>query len=128
MGKRSGRFGSVLMLGMTGALASAHADDALNRRAAIAVENVALAKASCGMELSFLARQLILRDKRHEPRLYPDQRAVIARQWRETFACNPGFAGQNCFAARWQLCQRAYAEYGPQGILMKGLIRPIIKK
>ncbi len=31
-------------------------------------------------------------------------------------------------AARLQLCHRAYAEYGPDGIRIAGLIRAIIKK
>ena len=73
-------------------------------------------------------RNLIRRDKRLKPEPAREQRAVLAELWRETFACNPQFAGENCFAARWQLCQRAYAEYGPDGILIKGLIKPIVKK
>ena len=109
-------------------LQGAAADDALDRKAAMAVENVVLAESSCGYELTFLARNLVIRDKGQVPRLFAGDRAVLANLWRETFACNPAFAGQNCFAARWQMCQRAYAEYGPDGIRLKGLIRAIVKK
>ena len=94
----------------------------------MAAENVTLAENHCGVELSFQAKQLILRDKRQSPKPFADERAILSRLWRETFACNPDFAGNNCFAARWQMCQRTYAEYGPDGIRVKGLIRPIIKK
>ncbi|NNE22258.1 MAG: hypothetical protein HKN11_06570 [Rhizobiales bacterium] len=98
------------------------------RREAMAVEGVLLAQSSCGIELTELARSMIARDKAATARRFADQRAVLATLWRETFACNSDFAGQNCFVARWQLCQQAYAEYGPDGIRLKGLIKAIVKK
>jgi len=98
------------------------------RREAMAVEGVLLAQSSCGIELTELANGMIARDKVATARPFADERAVLATLWRETFACNADFAGQNCFVARWQLCQQAYAEYGPDGIRIKGLIKAIVKK
>lgn len=98
------------------------------RREAMAVENVMLAHGSCGIELTAVAREMIARDKAEVPRPFADERSILATLWRETFACNRDYAGENCFAARWQICQRAYEEYGPNGIRLKGLIKAIVKK
>ncbi|MEM8686414.1 MAG: hypothetical protein AAGF81_03730 [Pseudomonadota bacterium] len=48
--------------------------------------------------------------------------------WRGTFACAPAYIGASCMAARWSLCQRTFAEYGPDGIILPGLLKPIILK
>ncbi len=48
--------------------------------------------------------------------------------WRGTFACAPDYIGASCMAARWSLCQRTMAEYGPDGIILPGLLKPIILK
>ena len=48
--------------------------------------------------------------------------------WRGTFACAPAYIGASCMAARWSLCQRTFAEYGPEGIILPGLLKPIILK
>ncbi|MGI9465037.1 MAG: hypothetical protein ACR2OM_13905 [Aestuariivirgaceae bacterium] len=98
------------------------------RQQAMAVENVMLARELCGVELTELSRDMLSRDKAKEPRPFSEDRSVLANLWRETFKCNPDFAGQNCFAARWQMCQRAYEEYGPDGIRVEGLIKAIVKK
>jgi len=104
------------------------ADDAAERQAAMAVENVRLAEKACGYDLTIVARNLIALDAADDNEPFANDRAVLANLWRQTFACNPVFAGENCFAARWQMCQRAYAEYGPDGIRLRGLIKPIVKK
>ena len=98
------------------------------RPEAMAVEDVLLAQSSCGIELTELAQSMIAVDKAATARPFTDDRAVLATLWRETFACNTDFVGENCFAARWQMCQRAYEEYGPDGIRLKGLIKAIVKK
>ncbi len=104
------------------------ADEMADRRTAMAVEYVQLAQASCGYEVTFRAKHLMTRDRGQKSRPFAEDRAVLANLWRRTWACDPAFAGENCMAARWQLCQRAYAEYGPEGIRVKGLIKAIIKK
>ena len=116
---------ALVMAGMVGAATAA---EGLDRRSAMAVENVLLAQSLCGVGLTAEARRLIALDKMQSSRPFADDRSVLANLWHETFKCNPDFAGQNCFAARWQMCQRAYAEYGPDGIRMGGLIAAIVKK
>lgn len=48
--------------------------------------------------------------------------------WHGTFACKKAYIGGSCMAARWALCQRTFAEYGPEGALFPGLLKPIIHK
>ena len=48
--------------------------------------------------------------------------------WRGTFACEEAYIGASCMAARLALCQRTFAEYGPEGIVLRGLLKPIIHK
>ena len=118
----------VTALVMAGLIKAAAAEEVLDRRSVMAVENVLLAESLCGVELTPLGRRMIALDKQQSPRPFAEDRSVVANLWRETFKCNPDFAGQNCFAARWQMCQRAYGEYGPNGIMADGLIAAIVKK
>lgn len=107
-------------------LAQAATAAEITRHGATAAETIALARHSCGHELSEPGEALVVRVR--AARAFVDERTVLATLWRQTFLCNPAYAGENCMAARWQLCQRAYAEYGPEGIVAKGLIRAIVKK
>ena len=107
-------------------LASSALSSAGDRRQLVVAERVKQAVEWCGYEPTPAADEMLRvaqgTDARHQ------DRALVAKLWRETFACNEAYAGDNCFAARWQLCQRAYGEYGPDGILIRGLIKPVIKK
>ncbi len=118
----------LLLAGVLLASGQAAADEAANWRTAMAVENVQLARTSCGYEVTFLARNLMTRDRGLKTRPFAEERDVVANLWRQTWACKPGFAGENCIAARLQLCRRAYLEYGPEGILVKGLLKAVVKK
>ncbi len=103
-------------------------DSAIHRKDALAVETVTLARDHCGHEVTARAGALIAADRRATGHPFAKSRDVLANLWRKTWACDPAFTGASCMAARLQLCQRAYAEYGPDGILAKGLIRAIIHK
>lgn len=118
----------VPTLVMGGVISAATADEVRVRRSAMAVENILLAESLCGVELTPAGQSMIANDKRQSPRPFAQDRSVLANLWHETFRCNPDFSGQNCFVARWQMCQRAYGEYGPNGILVEGLIAAIVKK
>ncbi len=48
--------------------------------------------------------------------------------WRGTFKCDAKYISTSCMAARLSLCQRTFAEYGPDGVLVRGLLKPIIHK
>ncbi len=107
---------------------AAAGDIASHRKQAMAVENIELARTHCGHELTARAALLIAADHRAEPRPFAEERAVLDNLWRQTWACNPAFTSGSCMAARLQLCHRAYTEYGPEGVRLKGLIRAIVKK
>lgn len=59
---------------------------------------------------------------------YANDRTFADRLWHGTFACKKTYIGASCTAARWSLCQRTFAEYGPEGALVPGLLKPIIHK
>ena len=59
---------------------------------------------------------------------HANNRQFADELWRGTFACAPAYIGASCMAARWSLCQRTFAEYGPEGIILPGLLKPIILK
>lgn len=92
---------------------------------ALAGQFVRHAVAYCGYEASARGTQLstvdfgadFARDKRFAEAL-----------WRGTFACEADYIGASCMAARWALCQRTFAEYGPDGVVLPGLLKPIIHK
>lgn len=108
---------------------SANADETMgDRRRAMAVETIQLAREPCDYALTPQAEELIAADRAQGVPPFACERAVLATLWHETWHCNAAFAGENCMAARWQLCRQAYAEYGPDGIRIKGLFRAIIKK
>ena len=103
-------------------------DIAVHRKQAMAVENIELARTHCGHEITARAAGLIAADRQAGQKPFAEPRASIANLWRQTWRCDPGLIGESCMAARLQLCRRAYEEYGPDGILVPGLIRAIIKK
>lgn len=119
---------AVIMLMLLVPGPAAAGDIATHRKDAMAVENIELAREHCGHELTARAVQLIAADRAAAPRPFAEGRAVVADLWRRTWACDPAFVSPSCMAARLHLCHRAYAEYGPAGIRLKGLIRAIVKK
>ncbi len=79
--------------------------------------------ARCGFELSKTGPALTTR-KRAES----GDTEFVENLWRNTWECEPDHVGKSCMAARLNLCRRVYAEYGPDGILLPGLFKPIIHK
>ena len=123
------RLVATIVFSLMVCMAPADAGDiASHRIEAMAVENIELARAHCGYEITAQAARLISVDRQTQPRPFAEPRATLANLWRQTWTCNSAFIGESCMAARLQLCHRAYAEYGPDGIRIAGLIRAIIKK
>lgn len=83
------------------------------------------AVAYCGYEPSLEGEALRIKD------FGPDHardRQFADDLWRGTFACEAAYIGTSCMAARLGLCQRTFAEYGPEGVVLPGLLKPIIRK
>ena len=118
--------GIVLVCGLLAL--PARAGEHVDRPTATAIETIVLARELCGHELTQRGDALAAGDKDQQSQPEDSNRKILSNLWRETWACNENFTGGNCFAARWQLCARAYGEYGPDGILMPGLIKVIVKK
>ena len=77
----------------------------------------------CGHEASVAGEAL------REPRAPGSaQSSFVEQLWERTWKCDPGFIGRSCMAARWALCERVFAEYGPEGVVLPGLLKPIIHK
>lgn len=83
------------------------------------------AVAHCGYEPSARGKELGTRDFGQN---HAADKQFAEALWRGTFACDKAYIGTSCMAARWALCQRTFAEYGPQGVLVPGLLKPIIHK
>ena len=83
------------------------------------------AVAYCGYEASPHGAALSTADFGAE---YARDRQFADMLWQGTFACKKAYIGTSCMAARWSLCQRTFAEYGPDGALIPGLLKPIIHK
>ncbi|MEM7426509.1 MAG: hypothetical protein AAF441_10455 [Pseudomonadota bacterium] len=84
------------------------------------------AEKRCGHEMSetgmaLAARRSSASDNHLQIRL-------VRPLWRRIWACDPDFISGSCLAARWNLCKRVYEDYGPQGVVIPGLLKPIIKK
>ncbi|MEM1200207.1 MAG: hypothetical protein AAGI06_12950 [Pseudomonadota bacterium] len=79
----------------------------------------------CGYEAS--AKGEALSDKVFGP-AHANNQKFADDVWRGTFACTQAYVGTSCMAARWSLCQRTFAEYGPEGVILPGLLKPIILK
>ncbi len=92
---------------------------------ALAGQFVRHAVAYCGYEASVQGTALSTAQFGDE---YARDRQFADGLWHGTFACKEAYIGASCMAARWALCQRTFAEYGPQGALVPGLLKPIIHK
>ncbi|MCP5082898.1 MAG: hypothetical protein GY948_14520 [Alphaproteobacteria bacterium] len=92
---------------------------------ALAGQFVRHAVAYCGYEASRRGETLSATEFGEE---YARDRQFADGLWHGTFACKEAYIGASCMAARWALCQRTFAEYGPDGALLPGLLKPIIHK
>lgn len=104
---------------------NAQSSDQHDARTALAGRFVRHAVNYCGYEASPRGAALSTKDfgKAH------DANTLFAQTlWRGTFACEKAYIGTSCMAARLTLCQRTFAEYGPEGALVPGLLKPIIHK
>ena len=100
---------------------SAGAEDTGQRVLAAALIEQAVKR--CGHELSSAGELL---GKHRAPGALQSQ--FVEQLWDRTWKCDPAFIGQSCMAARWTLCERVFAEYGPDGVVLPGLLKPIIHK
>ena len=82
----------------------------------------------CGYELTREANALerIVREKHADS--HGEQRQFMSELWGGTWACEAEWVAGSCMAARLQLCDRAFREYGPDGVLLPGLFEPIVRK
>ncbi len=115
---------SVCVLALA-AFASAPLQAQSKTQEALASHFVRHAANYCGYELS--ARGTVISQTDYGAD-YANDRTFADRLWHGTFACKKAYIGASCTAARWSLCQRTFAEYGPEGALVRGLLKPIIHK
>ncbi len=108
-------------------VSAAHAQSAQPSRAqqSLAGQFVRHAVAHCGYEASARGEALSSASFGKE---YERDRKFADGLWHGTFACEQAYIGGSCMAARWSLCQRTFAEYGPNGALLPDLLKPIIHK
>lgn len=113
----------ALVLSLAAALAQSPKQSRAQQ--ALATQFVRHAVTYCGYETSPQGAALITTEFGAE---HARDRQFADELWHGTFACKKAYIGANCIAARWALCQRTFAEYGPKGALIPGLLKPIIHK
>ena len=104
------------------------AQEPSNQQAALAAEFVTNGVKHCGHELSYLGTMLVARYQKPAERAPLESRKLVAELWSKTWMCDQNFISGSCMAARWNLCHRVFEEYGPEGIVIPGLFKPIIHK
>ena len=103
----------------------ASASDELQRALASAFVKEAVER--CGYEASPAGSQFL--EKAPAAKAGAEtQRRFVDNLWQQTWACNPDFIGRSCMASRLGLCERVFLEYGPEGAVIPGLLKPIIHK
>ena len=105
--------------------AAAQSSQPSRAQQALAGQFVRHAVAYCGYEPSPEGRVLSTTEFGDD---YARDRQFVDGLWHGTFACKKPYIQGSCMAARWALCQRTFAEYGPDGALVPGLLKPIIYK
>lgn len=104
-----------------GSAAGVRAENDAQRTLAAAFVEQAVKR--CGHEASATGKMLS-----NAPASGNLQTRFVEQLWDRTWKCDPDFVGRSCMAARWALCERVFAEYGPDGAVLPDLLKPIIHK
>lgn len=117
--------GLVLTVLLTAPAPSAQSASPLELQQSLAGRIIAHAVDYCGYEATAQGQAL---SAKVFGAAHANNQQFADELWRGTFSCAPAYIGASCMAARWSLCHRTFAEYGPEGIILPGLLKPIILK
>lgn len=106
----------------------ANAREVSSLQAMVGAEFVRFGVKYCGYERSYLGTIFSAKWGREKESAHTADWEFAEMLWNGTFKCDPAYIGGSCMAARWTLCGRAFEEYGPDGIVIRGLFKPIIHK